>query len=149
MQFSYVFILKSPLYVFRRDTPFIISSLHITVYVAVCAYHADSDQLLGLVSWNSSWSSNWSWKHVECKFQNKHTRKLHLVGLFIQLIAIHGLHNIKQIVHDKFHTPRPSILLTEMKPAAKNGSHIFTTISNFTKIMPKNLTWSSTFYNYT
>ena len=55
MHFSYVFILKFALYMFRTDTPFIIRSLCITVYAAVCTYHAKCDQLLGLVSF-VSWS---------------------------------------------------------------------------------------------
>ena len=38
---------------FRTDTPFIISSLHITVYIAVCTYHANCDWLISLISWNS------------------------------------------------------------------------------------------------
>ena len=40
---SYVFILKFALYMFRKDTPFVISSLRITVYRAVCTYHANRD----------------------------------------------------------------------------------------------------------
>jgi hypothetical protein len=43
MRFSYVFILKFVLYVFRTDTPFIISSLRITVYAAVFTYRANGD----------------------------------------------------------------------------------------------------------
>ena len=34
---------------FRTDTPFIVRSLRIAVYAAVCTYHADRYQLLGLV----------------------------------------------------------------------------------------------------
>ena len=40
--FPYVFILNIPLYIFRTDTPFTISSLRVTVYAAVCTYHANS-----------------------------------------------------------------------------------------------------------
>ena len=43
MHFSYVFILKFALYMFRTDTQLIISSLRISVYTAVCTYHADCD----------------------------------------------------------------------------------------------------------
>jgi hypothetical protein len=34
--FSCVFILKFALYVFRKDTPFIISSFSVSIYAAVC-----------------------------------------------------------------------------------------------------------------
>ena len=53
LTFSCVFILKFALHMFRTDTPFIVSSLRITVHAAVCTYHADCDKLLGLVSSNS------------------------------------------------------------------------------------------------
>ena len=33
--------LNFALYMFRTDTPFIIRSLRITVYAAVCTYHAE------------------------------------------------------------------------------------------------------------
>ena len=39
--FSYVFILRFVLYMFRKDTQFIIRSLRITVYAAACTHHAD------------------------------------------------------------------------------------------------------------
>ena len=49
--FSYVFILKFSLCMFRTDTPFIIRSLRITVYAAVCTHHAQHDMYKQLLDY--------------------------------------------------------------------------------------------------
>ena len=62
--FSCVFILKFALYMFRKDTPFIISSLHMTVYTAVCTYHADCNPTQFQLPNPNSYSQDDMYKHL-------------------------------------------------------------------------------------
>ena len=74
--FSCVFILKFTLCMFRTDTPFIVGSLRVTVYAAVCAYTVTRKLLMmSGVSVRNMQSVN---------FRINTYEKVHLVRLFIQ-----------------------------------------------------------------
>ena len=102
--FSYVFILKFKLYMFRTDTPFISTSLRITVHTtyewplawyvqtAVCTVIRKLLMMNG-VSFRNMYSAN---------FRINTYEKVHLVGLFIRLISIHGQYNITFIMRSIF-----------------------------------------------